>query len=187
MKKLTYLLLVFGIIFIGYMVFYLNDYRIKDNREDIQSSLEIWISSGNTKGIEPDVLDFLRIGDTKSYLVLFQTGSNKIGYAHYKKGWNGRLKIENVGYGTNIVKYQKVKTNKGIYGILVGKNPELKIEKIKVKLFSSEFNFKVDVSTDEVFVKYSQLPKSVNQPFPANLVFYDKNSNVIELTELFNN
>lgn len=62
--------------------------------------------------------------------MLFETQSNKIGYAHIFKGWNGKYKIDSSGHGTNQVSYKKIKTNKGMYGILVGKNPDLEFDHI---------------------------------------------------------
>lgn len=107
--------------------------------------------------------------------MLFETQSNKIGYAHIFKGWNGKYKIDSSGHGTNQVSYKKIKTNKGMYGILVGKNPDLEFDHIHADLYSGEFSFTSDLSDDEVFVKYQKLPGDIEQPFPAELTFYEKN------------
>lgn len=183
MAKIKYVILFIIIISIGYSWFYFNQYHIEDKRTDIQSSLEEWSNRGSGN-IEPDVIDVVQLDDTNSYIVLFQTESNHIGYAHFIKGWNGKFKIEHSGHGTNIVDYQKIKTNKGMYGILVGKNPDLQIDHVKANLYHESFNFTSNVSDDEKFVKYEMLPENVKKPFPAELTFFDKNDTKINMADL---
>lgn len=185
MKKVVYLLFLIVIISTGYTFYYFNQYNIEDKRATIQSSLKEWSNRGSGS-IDPDVIEAVQLDDTSSYIVLFETQSKNIGYAHFIKGWNGNFKIEHSGHGTNIVKYQKIKTNKGMYGILVGKNPDLKIDHIKADLYYVDFSFKSNVNADEKFVSYQQLPADIEKPFPAELTFYDKKSSVIEMSELLN-
>lgn len=185
MKKVIYLLSIIAIISIGYSFYYFNQYNIEDKRATIQSSLKEWSDRGSGS-IDPDVIEVVQLDDTSSYIVLFQTQSKNIGYAHFIKGWNGKFKIKNSGHGTNIVKYQIIKTNKGMYGILVGKNPDLKIDHIKANLYYGDFSFKSNVNADEKFIRYQQLPPDIEKPFPAELTFFDKKNSVIELVELLN-
>ena len=63
---------------------------------------------------------------------------------------------------------------------MVGKNSDLKIEHIKAVLHNGDYKFTSNVSTDEKFVRYEKLPTDVENTFPAELTFYDKNLNVIE-------
>ncbi|MDV2582788.1 hypothetical protein [Alkalibacillus haloalkaliphilus] len=135
-----------------------------------------------SKNINIEVLDAVQLGDTTSYAILFETQSNNIGYAHFIKGWNGIFKIDHSGHGTNLASYQSIETNKGRYGILVGKNPDFKIDHIEAELYYEKFSFTSHVSSEEKFVKYEQLPNDVKEPFPAKLTFYDKKGTEIELT-----
>lgn len=187
MKKVIYLLSFVSIISIGYYFYYINQYDIEDKRAAIQSSLNEWANRGMGSGsIDAEVIEVVQLDETSSYIVLYETQSNHLGYAHYIKGWNGKFRIEHSGHGTNIVKYQKIKTNNGMYGILVGKNPDLKIDYIKADSYYGDFNFKSNVNGDEKFVRYEKLPIDIEKPFPAELTFYDKNGSVIELSELRN-
>lgn len=94
------------IIFIGYSLYYVTQYHIEDNRAAIQSNLKEWSSRGS-ESITPDVMEVVQLDDTSSYIVLFQTQSSNIGYAHIIKGWNGKFKIDHTAHWTNIVDYQK--------------------------------------------------------------------------------
>lgn len=41
------------------------------------------------------------------------------------------------------------------------------------------YSFTVDVSSDEMFIKYTLLPDSLDLYFPAYLTFFDKNKSEI--------
>lgn len=185
MKKIIYFIIIFSIISIGYSLNYLSKYHIEDNKTVIQSSLKDWLNRGSGS-IDPDVLNIVQLDDTSSYVVLFETQNSNIGYAHLIKGWNGKYKIDQSAHGTNVVSYRKIKTIKGIYGILVGKNPGLKIDHIKVDLYYGNFIFTSNVSTDKKFVRYEKLPNDVEKHFPAELTYYDNDGSEIELSELLN-
>ncbi|CQR46266.1 hypothetical protein BN1058_00519 [Paraliobacillus sp. PM-2] len=179
MKKAIYFVSIIILIFIGYSWYYVNQYHIEDNRTAIQSNLTEWSSRGSGS-IHPDVIEVVQLDDTSSYIVLFQTQSSHMGYAHMIKGWNGKFKITHSGHGTNIVKYQKIQTNKGMYGIIVGKNPDLKIDHIIADLYDGDFSFSSNVRADEKFVRYEKIPNDIEEPFPAELTFYDKEGSVIK-------
>lgn len=76
----------------------------------------------------------MHLDDTKSSIALFQLENADIGYAHLIKDLNGKYEFDVIGYGSNKVSYEEIKTNRGMYGILVGKNRELRIEHITAKL-----------------------------------------------------
>ncbi|GAM12799.1 hypothetical protein [Mesobacillus selenatarsenatis] len=182
MKKAGYLVILVAVMAIGYVIYYFNQYPIDDNQAAIQSGLQKW-SNRASGSIKPSVIKSIQLEDTSSYIVLFQTENGDMGYAHLIKGFNGKYKIDHSGYGTNIVSYQKIKTNKGIYGILIGKNPKLKIDHIKTELYSGEYSFESNVKGEERFIAFEKLPENTKQPFPAELTFYDKNGSVIGLSE----
>lgn len=185
MKKAGYLALFIAIMAIGYGIYYFNQYPINDNEAAIQSGLQEW-SNRASGSIKPEVIKSVQLDDTSSYIVLFQTDRGEMGYAHLIKGLNGKYKIDHSGYGTNIVSYQKIKTNNGMYGILIGKNPQAKIDRIGAELYSGEYSFESNVKGEKRFIAYEKLPEDTKQPFPAELTFYDKNGSVIELSELQN-
>ncbi len=102
-----------------------------------------------------------------------------VGYAQFIKGWNGRFKILQSGHGTNEVSYRSIKTNIGMYGVLIGRNSNLEISKIKAELLSENYSFTSDVSKDETFLRYKKLPSNLKQTFPAELFFYDENNKLV--------
>src|SRR5690625_1751696 len=185
LRKATYLLLFIGVIFIGYSLFYFNQYHIDDDKIAVQSSLTEWMS-GDSENTTFDVKEIIRLDNTNSHIALFQTENGHVGYAHLIEGWNGKLKIvSSGGHGTNIVSYKVIETDKGNYGILFGKNPELTIDHIKADLNYENYSFSVDLPSDEIFVKYVHLPEDIENPFPAELTYFDKDQSVIELADLF--
>ena len=60
-------------------------------------------------------------------------------------------------------------------------NPGLKIDHIKAKSANEEFRFTSDISKNESFIKYEKIPNDLKNPFPAKLIFYDKNNIEIPL------
>jgi hypothetical protein len=185
LKKPWYLILFVAVLAIGYGIYYYNQYPIDDNQAAIQTGLQEW-SNRDSGSIKPDVIKTVQLDDTRSYIVLFQTDRGEMGYAHLIKGLNGKYKIDHSGHGTTLVSYQKIKTNKGMYGILIGKNPKMTIDRIEAELHSREYSFESSVKGEERFIAYEKLPEDTKQPFPADLTFYDKNGSVIELSEFQN-
>jgi len=174
-------MLFVAVMSIGYGIYYFNQYPIADNEAAIQSGLQEW--SNRASGIiKPNVIKSVQLDETRSHIVLFETDRGEMGYAHLIKGLNGKYKIDHSGYGTNVVSYQKIKTNNGMYGILIGKNPQLKIDHIEAELFTG-YSFESNVKGEERFIDYEKLPENTKQPFPAELTFYDKNGSVIEPSE----
>lgn len=183
LKKVVYLFLLVAVILIGYTLIYFNQYHIEDDQTAIQSSLTEWLHNGTD--IQPEIKEMVQLDDTNSYIGLIETQDGHVGYAHFIKGWNGKFKIKRSGHGSNIVDYQKIETTNGMYVVLVGRNPDLTINHIKAELEYEEFNFIVNVSSDELFVRYKHLPKDIKEPFPAELTYYDKNNLEIDWSELF--
>lgn len=167
------------VLFIGYLLYYFSQHNIENDNVSIQTGLRDWLNRGRVEDISPNVLEVVRLDNSNSYIVLFQLENNNMGYSQLIKGLNGKFKILRAGYGTNVVSYKDIETNKGMYGILVGYNPNFKIDHLVAKLMYEEFSFTVDVSKDEKFIKYEKLPTELKETFPAEITFFDKNNNVI--------
>jgi hypothetical protein len=179
-EKAQYFIVIILVFSSVYSIFYINKFDIEDNNESIESNLELWLNMGSGKEVEPNILNLVKLGNSNSYIAFFQLENKHFGYAHLIKGWNGKFKAVHAGHGSNIVSYEKIKTDKGIFGILVGKNPKLKIDHIKVKLMYEDFSFITQVSEEQSFLKYKKLPRELKQTFPAELTFYDENNRVID-------
>ncbi|ANU27059.1 hypothetical protein [Planococcus versutus] len=178
-KKLLFTLLCILVIGVGYTIFYVNQYSVKDNRASILADLTTWESRGSEEEIK--ILKMTQINHTTSYVVLFETADKYVGYAHLLKGWNGQFKIVESGAGTNSVKYRDLKTNQGVYGILAGKNPDLQIDHITAKsAFTDEdFSFTSPISEDATFLVYKKLPEDLKETF-LTFTLYDENGKIIE-------
>lgn len=178
-KKTMYYALFFMVLCTISTLYYFNKYHIKNDNVSIQSNLKDWLNRGSVEKNSPDVLDVVRLDHSNSYIVLFQLEKNNIGYAQLIKGWNGKFRIEQAGYGTNKVSFADLKTNEGIYEVVVGYNENLKIDHMLVKLQNEEYSFTTDVSKDKEFLRYEKLPSELKETFPANITFFDQNNNEI--------
>lgn len=177
-KTLYTLLIILGISF-AYTLYYFEQYSIENEEEAIHNSLVQWENRARDTKIELDILDITQIDSTNSYIAIFETADNNVGFAQLLKGWNGKYKIKLSGWGTNLVSYVDIKTDDGMYGILVGKNPGLEIDYIVAEAINNEFAFKSSVTNDEKFVKYKKLPSSLKTTFLPNITLYDENDKVI--------
>ena len=169
---------------IGYLLFYINQYGVNNDETSIQFSLEFWLNRGSEEEYHPNILQMVQLDDTTSYITLFQLENGKYGLAQLIKGLNGKFKIERSAHGTELYNpssYEIIDTNNGKYIVLYGGNPNLKIDHISAKLTNEEFGFTSDVSKNEHFIKYEKIPSELKKPFPAKIIFYDKNNNEIPL------
>jgi hypothetical protein len=79
------------------------------------------------------------IDNTK--IVLYSMGSD-IGESEFVKGPNKKFMIDAGGYGPTKVMYRIIKTNKGQYVGILGKN-DAKISKITLYIDDKEYNLKI--------------------------------------------
>ncbi|MGM7684685.1 hypothetical protein ACSVDA_21490 [Cytobacillus sp. Hm23] len=186
MKKIYVVTLLF-ILGIGFSVYYIDSrYQVENTHESIESSLKDWLNrsqkrqSNPTPIKNPTLIEKFKLDDTSTHIGLFQLENDNIGYVRLIEGLNGKLKIAGAGHGTNDFKYREIETNKGLYAILIGKNPEKKIDNILVNLMFENYNFNVDVPTEELFVRYHKFSETLDTPFPAEYTLFDKNNGVIE-------
>ena len=178
-KKAMYYIAIIIVLCIGFSLFYINQYSINNDERSIQSSLKEWLNRASEEELDPNVLETVQLDDTSSYITIFQLENGNHGYSHLIKGINSKFKIQHSGHGTGLVSYQVIDTNKGKYMILYGRNPNLNIDHISLKSIHEDFGFDADVSKNEIFVRYEDVPSDFKNPFPANLTFYDKNNNEI--------
>lgn len=178
-KKTLYTLLIILVIGFAYVLYYFEQYSIENEEVAIHNSLVEWENRARDTKIELDILDITQIDSTNSYIASFETADNNVGFAQLLKGWNGKYKIKLSGWGTNFVSYVDIKTDEGMYGVLVGKNPGLEVDYIVAESINNEFSFKSSISNDEKFVKYKKLPNSLKTTFLPDITLYDENDKVI--------
>ncbi|WKA60270.1 hypothetical protein QWY16_09250 [Planococcus shenhongbingii] len=180
MRKIVVFAVSFILILgVAYTLFYMNQYAIEPEEDAIHTGLADWQTSGEQTGFEFNILGITPINQTNTHIVLFETDDHSIGYARLVKGWNGKYKITNSGWGTNLVKYVDIQTSEGMYGILIGKNPGLEIDHIVAESPDKEFGFTAAVSNAETFVRYQKLPSGLKEAFPADITLYDDSGKVL--------
>lgn len=174
-KKLMYGALLFGLIGLGYIFLYMNQYPIKSDKASIHKELTEWQSRGEDAEFEFTTLEMVQLDDTSSHVVFFETPDRTVGYAHLVKGWNGKFKINQSGWGTDLVSFSDLKTNKGTYGLVTGKNQGLEIDHIKAESSDREFSFTSIIPKEENFLVYEKLPGDLKNTFLPHITLYDEN------------
>ncbi|MDQ0429447.1 hypothetical protein QOZ98_002275 [Planomicrobium stackebrandtii] len=174
-KKLVYAALLLGVIGLGCMFFYMSQYVIQNEEAAIHKELTDWQSRGEDVEFEFTTLDMVQLDDTSSHVVFFETPDRNVGYAHLIKGWNGKFKINQSGWGTDLVSFSDLKTNKGTYGLVTGKNQGLEIDHIKAESNDRNFSFTFTLPKEENFLVYEKLPGNLKNTFLPHITLYDEN------------
>lgn len=178
-RKIVLALSIVLVLGFSYTLFYMNQYSIAPEEDTIQASLINWQNKDERKNFELDILGVTPIDQTNSHIVLFETADKNMGYARLLKGWNGKYKITDSGWGDSLVQYTDIKTSDGTYGILVGKNPDLEIDHIIAGIADNEFDFTATVSNAETFVRYQKLPSGLKEAFVSEITLYDESGEII--------
>jgi hypothetical protein len=182
-KKVIYLLLLGLIISTAlYIRHYKNQqdydrkYHISINETSIEGNLQMWLNRYDGMNLDPGILDIQRLGTSSTYMVLYKLGNNKFGAAQLIKGRNNKLRIKQASSGDLLDnKVEDIKTNKGRYFLVMGKNPDLVIDHIEVKVdYKKSYSYLVNVSKDEFYYNYKKIPKELDQR--TKIIYYDKNN-----------
>lgn len=156
-------------------------YPITTDRKDIQQNLTNWGNRGDTK-TNPKLINTVHLGNSNTYLAYFKNQSGYLGIAIMKEGPNKHLRIVRSKYGSNQPRYYSVKTNKGVYGIIIGKNTDGLVHSIRAESFNHSFKFKVKVPQKNDFIVVKKLPKSKDKTLFTDLYdlyLFDKNNKEI--------
>ncbi|WP_068774291.1 hypothetical protein [Paenibacillus sp. FJAT-26967] len=134
-----------------------SSYKISRDPREIETAIEFWNSRGaeatadytlkKSKDVDNTKLVYLFVGDTDYQAEAILT-----------KGWNGKYKIESTGQGSNLFRYKTMKTDKGSYVWIMGKNYDLKIDRIKA-FFKSE-TCEMRIPKEEFFIEVCRLKKT---------------------------
>ncbi|MCJ7843535.1 hypothetical protein MUB24_22200 [Lederbergia sp. NSJ-179] len=178
MKKKSILIVFLAITIITFVLvfryFNLKEYNIEFSKSSMEKFL--------TEKIERRPIEFIQmkeLEETNTVLFQFKYTDGNLGYAHFEKGKNKKVKFISSNSVPEIT-YQEFDTNNGLYGVILGKNDNLNISSIKAELSSENmYSFIVDVSGSDYFIEYSKLPKDISNTFPAQLTLYDSNNNII--------
>jgi hypothetical protein len=178
MKKSLSILSCLLIISCTLLINYNRTYSISQSNKELEDSLVNWINRPATVTDSIDIKQSINI-DNKKY-VLFKI-NDSLGSAELTRGLNKKYKIDSTEYGTNIFEYRVQKTNKAKYFIINGKNYDMNINYIKVKLDNTEY--KVDISKQEYFIAYCNVSNDTQSIFPSGGDFKLYNKNNIDITD----
>jgi hypothetical protein len=184
------IVLIFSIgIYISNQHEYDRKYSININENSIQHNLKNWLNRDEGSNLNPKILDLKKIGSSSTYMVLFELENNVKGNAQLVKGRNNKLRIKQASNGGFIgYTFEEIKTNKGRYFLVMGKNPDLVIDHIVVKVdYTRTYSYPINVSKDDFFYHYKKIPEDIDQR--PKIIYYDKNNKELtddELRGIFN-
>lgn len=184
------LALIIGVVIIGVAVkaiqtFNVNEeFTIVNNSKEIQKHLTVWQNRG-MEVLNPTLIKVEHLGETDTYVALFENNTGDLGIATLKKGSNDKLKILNTHYGStydvNFARYLGIHSNKGNYGIIFGKNPTKDMHSIRAELMDDNTTkFTVLIPEEEYFIVTKQLPEGTSSKVFADLFLFDKNNKQLE-------
>lgn len=168
-------------------IIYLNKYQIENSTKSIQSNIKDNINRNKDDGItvlhDPEILEVINLPNTTTFIILFRLDNNYYGYAQLVKGINNKFKLATMGYGTKLINFSDIDTNKNNYIILYGENSDKKINHILLELRKGDYSFTADISDEEIFFNYYEIPIDIEKPISVDLTYYDKGNKIIETTK----
>lgn len=182
MKKISILILLFILSCIcSFIWFTTKDFTIPDSKAALEKELNIFISESDSSEFKVEEIKNIQSSNTWIALLSSNIDSNEnILYAHLEKNWRNHYKIISVGSVPNI-SYIDIKTNIGLFGVLVGINNSLSIKNIDVKTLGEvQLKSTFDVEGEKYFIKYISIEKGITNTSPATFTLYDKNNQVIQ-------
>ncbi|CAM4028111.1 hypothetical protein [Lederbergia lenta] len=179
MKKKSILIVFFAVTIIAIVLVFKYLYSEEYNIEYSNSSMEKFL----TKNIERKSIEYIQLKElkkTNTVLFQFKYTDGHLGYAHFEKGINKKVKFISSNSVPEIT-YQEFETNNGLYGVILGKNDNLKISRIEAELSSENmYSFTVDVSGSDYFIEYNKLPEGISNTYLGQLILFDSNKNIID-------
>lgn len=171
MKKVVLVLLCILVTIGIALVSYTKRYAIKDNEKQLENNVMQFINRTSVVASNINIKKELNL-DNKKYILF--SNNNTLGDAELIKGLNNKYKIKSTGIGSGYFRDKIVKTNKGKYLILKGKNIGLKIAYAKVILDNKEY--KISIPQEEYFMVYCPVPIETKETYIEinNLKLYNK-------------
>lgn len=180
MKKTLSAFVIIGVFVLITTVFnYQNKYDIKNDPKDIENSVKSFNTKASPKLQSIKINEMTQIEDTDTWVASMIISKDTFGYAIFKQGMNNRFNLKSVSTGPNIT-LTETKTNKGLFGILIGQENNLDIHHIVLKqIGDTTFEPTIKISSKENFIKFIEVPQEISTTVPATLVFYDDNNQII--------
>lgn len=172
-----YFLYIFIFLSLISVSFYYDSYNISDDEESIIEALN---KIPNIE-VQKSIYELIRIDSTNYYLCLTNLENNGIGMAYLKKGWNGKFNLY-VYSRYDYPHYYAVNTNKGVYGLVIGRNLNYKINRISVD-FNREIFIDENVSNEDFFVKHYKISDNIENPYGGNFRFFGYSNEELNLKD----
>jgi len=156
-KCVVALIVLVLVVLIGaFALFYKNDSRLQSKpslqnvNNNIKNMYDIKHDIEKKTKASVEIRKTLTIKDNE--IILFTVGP-QLGTYIYKKDGSGRYEfLHGGGPGTNIFRDCVVETDNGNFGVLAGKNYDMRIKGMEVELY--RIRYKVDVPKEEFFIVY---------------------------------
>ena len=140
MKKiLSLILLVFVVLSIYFMV--ANKFTIVDDEKQIKQGIESFANRGKETFVDIDIKKIINLRDRKFVLFMLE---NQIGSANLIKGFNGKYKVEDIGYGTNNLRKYIYEIDKKKYVVIFYKNIDLRVKEIEFIIQDKKYETKAN-------------------------------------------
>ena len=172
-KKLLSLLSILIIILTIAFLCYLRNYRISDNKKQLEENIKAFINRPTVVVNNIDIKQELNIDNKKYVMYIIDNGT--LGEAELTKGINNKYKIDSAGYGSGFFECEIYKTNKGKYLIIKGENYHMQIASIKVPVDDKVYKF--NIPQQKYFLVYCPVPDQTEIILPDfnKIKIYDKN------------
>lgn len=171
---------IIGIVFILLITLIINyqlKYSVDSSKENIENKIVIFMNKSkplqNINNIK--IAKECNIDTTKYVLFIL---NNKLAYAELRKGLNSKYRIISVTTDINVLRCEIIKTNISKYLLILGKNDDLQIDRIKAKVGADDYN--VTIPKEQYFFSYCQVPTWASlAEDPTTVRIIDKEDNDI--------
>lgn len=182
MRKLLKPLLFAIVIFCIGFGYYSKTYPIKNDMQVIKDRIIKFINRPTPYINDIDIKQELNLDNKKYIFFLINDQFNdQLGGAELTKGINNKYKIESTEWASGSLRDEIVKTNKGKYLILKGKNLDNRISYVKISLDNKEYT--INIPQKEYYMVYCSVPLETEETFLDfnSIKFYDNNNTDITL------
>jgi hypothetical protein len=149
-------------------------YTVKDTEQDVKLSIEKLLSTSSNNASKIVLKKTMDIDNRKFAAFIY---NNFLGDAEFTKGPNNKYRLQRLGHGNDSFRMEVQQTNKNKYFVIVGKNPNMRIDRIEVTLEGNIYN--IQVPKEEYFIVYCQIPRQTVAIYAESHRVFDEKDNDI--------
>ena len=153
MKKIYIVIISSITLLLGIIFIYNATYSISD--KNINNYINKFVNKSENQKFNISVRQSCNIGNIKFILLEID---NTLSFAQFKKGINNKYAFVAItkGFNGELIKYEIIQWKKEKYLLIMGQNPNLSFNHIKVKISTNEYSIKVP--RELFFISYCELP-----------------------------